>query len=274
MNEKETQRIYQEHKVDHSMRRGLIVELLGAGLGVVGLFVVLPYCVRLTRSLLLGFLLFMVVGLVGTFLFERFKKSMEEKNMAEWRSNEELMEALQSNNDIDEKTRYDKPMMPVNNQPPKTVNNPPKTINSAIKEPSIEYFDEETERKIKALFNYCAKPALSSPSETVVDISYVKRSGNQSSLYQGRTLRKWRIIDGEVSLIDPSDSASEFLPFTILLPDGSTRRRIFVDFSFHENVAHIGYQMDHLFGYGYAYDFSVGPRGGLKMKNKREEWIS
>lgn len=63
-------------------------------------------------------------------------------------------------------------------------------------------------------------------------------------------------------------------PYRYYSPDGGMRNRTFIDFSFDDNSAHICHHIDPLFGFGYAYDYSLDAMGKLVLSNKHKEWIS
>lgn len=143
-----------------------------------------------------------------------------------------------------------------------------------IGEPIIELYDDATEKIIKAFFDYCAAPALKDPNDTIVIISYVKRDPGKSSIFKEATLRKWCVDHGKVSLTELDEGESDEHPYLCISSDGGTRKRIFIDFSFDDKVAHIGYYFDPLYGYGCKYDYSLDATGKLVLSNEVEEWIS
>lgn len=143
-----------------------------------------------------------------------------------------------------------------------------------IGEPIIELYDDATEKIIKAFFDYCAAPALKDPNDTIVIISYVKRDPGKSSIFKGTTLRKWCVDHGKVSLTELDEGKLDESPYWCDSPDGGIRERIFIDFSFDDKVARIGYHFDPLYGYGCKYDYSLDATGKLVLSNEVEEWIS
>lgn len=143
-----------------------------------------------------------------------------------------------------------------------------------IGEPLVEQYDDATEKTIKAFFDYCAAPALKDPNDTIVIISYVKRDPSKSSIFKEATLRKWRVDHGKVSLTELDEGELDESPYRCDSPDGGIRERIFIDFSFDDKVAHIGYYFDPLYGYGCKYDYSLDEAGKLVLSNEVEEWIS
>ncbi len=143
-----------------------------------------------------------------------------------------------------------------------------------IGEPLVERYDESTEKLIRAFFNYCAEPALKNPNDTSVVISYVKREPEQPSFYKGTTLRRWRIDHGNAALAELDEGELDDHPYRFVSSDGGMRNRIFIDFSFDNNVAHICHYIDPLFGFGYAYDYLLDATEKLVLSNEHEEWIS
>ena len=143
-----------------------------------------------------------------------------------------------------------------------------------IGEPIIELYDDATEKIIKAFFDYCAAPALKDPNDTIVIISYVKRDLEKPSLFRGTTIRRWCVDHGKISLTEMDEGELDEHPYLCISSDGGTRERIFIDFSFDDKVAHIGYYFDPLYGYGCKYDYSLDETGKLVLNNEVEEWIS
>ncbi len=148
-----------------------------------------------------------------------------------------------------------------------------------IGDPIFKVFDNETERIIKGLFDYCADPVLSSDSKTVFDITYYgdEKTGFKST--NNYALRRWRIQDGIVTLIEPEfeddDSLSSFYdPFKTIISDGTSRDRVIIGFFFDEKKAYIDRNMGPLFGIGYVYDYSFDDRENIVLNNQKKRWVS
>jgi len=143
-----------------------------------------------------------------------------------------------------------------------------------IGEPLVEQYDDATEKTIKVFFDYCAAPALKDPNDTIVIISYVKRDPEKPSIFRGTTIRRWCVDHGKVFLTEPDEGELDENPYWCDSHDGGIRERIFIDFSFDDKVARIGYHFDPLYGYGCKYDYSLDATGKLVLSNEVEEWIS